>query len=358
LNPICSKVGSVPKVAKTEEAVKSFQRLKDLKVDGVVGANTYAALEVAIIVYNNPIEIITIRKGSQGRLVSMLQQLLTATGYTVKPHTDFFGNITEIAVRNFQRKNRLLSDGVVGPVTWNALGVSKKANLFNSFDSLVASLSGIGAHCAAIARNAPNTNEATKPVQQLKTSHKGLQFIYTREALQGRSNILHWPGMNSWVTLGPGYDMKERSETEVVRDLMKISVIADVAKKIAKGAGLNGIKAKEFCNSNPNLIILPDKQEFELMKIVVPTFERQVKKRITVDLLQHEFDALVSFAYNHGTVCRRITNPINYGKIATAMKEMKASNTSGGKVNRGLANRRALEIALYTMGNYGKLRIV
>jgi GH24 family phage-related lysozyme (muramidase) len=40
------------------------------------------------------------------------------------------------------------------------------------------------------------------------------------------------------------------------------------------------------------------------------------------------------------------------------MKEMKASNTSGGKVNRGLANRRALEIALYTMGNYGKLRIV
>jgi hypothetical protein len=172
------------------------------------------------------------------------------------------------------------------------------------------------------------------------------------------SNYLHWPDGGSGVTLGPGYDMKEKSETEVVRDLMKMGLIADQAKKIAKGAGLSGIKAKEFCNSNHNLIKLEDKQEFELMKIVVPKYETRVQNRITVDLLQQEFDALVSFAYNHGTVWRRITNPINHGKIAIALKEIKASNTSGGEFNRGLANRRAQEIALYTMGDYGKLRIV
>jgi hypothetical protein len=49
---------------------------------------------------------------------------------------------------------------------------------------------------------------------------------------------------------------------------------------------------------------------------------------------------------------------MNNGKIAIIIKEMKAGNTSNGKVSRGLADSRAREIALYTMGNYGKLRIV
>jgi hypothetical protein len=137
----------------------------------------------------------------------------------------------------------LLPDGVVGPVTWNALGVSNEANLLNSFDYIVASLGSIGAQSAAMARYAPITNEAAKPVKQLKTSLKGLRFFYAREAQKDKSNRLHFPKMGSGVTLGPGYDMKERSETEVVRDLINIKVPAGVAKKVAKGAGLSGIEA-------------------------------------------------------------------------------------------------------------------
>jgi GH24 family phage-related lysozyme (muramidase) len=40
------------------------------------------------------------------------------------------------------------------------------------------------------------------------------------------------------------------------------------------------------------------------------------------------------------------------------MTRFKAANKSGGSVNDGLTKRRALEVALYTLGNYGTLRVV
>ena len=53
--------------------------------------------------------------------VRYLQQSLVKKGYPVA--TDgFFGSKTEKAVINFQTKNQLVIDGIVGQQTWNKLG--------------------------------------------------------------------------------------------------------------------------------------------------------------------------------------------------------------------------------------------
>lgn len=53
--------------------------------------------------------------------VRYLQQSLVKKGYPVT--TDgFFGPKTEQAVINFQKKNKLVVDGIVGQQTWNKLG--------------------------------------------------------------------------------------------------------------------------------------------------------------------------------------------------------------------------------------------
>lgn len=65
----------------------------------------------------------TLRRGSQGEAVEELQALLNAKyGYDLEVDGNF-GNATEAAVKDFQKKHGLTADGVVGKKTWAALGV-------------------------------------------------------------------------------------------------------------------------------------------------------------------------------------------------------------------------------------------
>ena len=62
----------------------------------------------------------TVRRGSRGNFVSLLQFILNGYGYDLD--TDgVLGAITEDAVKDFQRKNGLTEDGVVGGNTWKTL---------------------------------------------------------------------------------------------------------------------------------------------------------------------------------------------------------------------------------------------
>lgn len=63
----------------------------------------------------------TVRAGMRGALVRQVQRRLAALGYPVKVDGSF-GRTTLRYVREFQRKNRLTDDGVVGRRTWTALG--------------------------------------------------------------------------------------------------------------------------------------------------------------------------------------------------------------------------------------------
>jgi peptidoglycan hydrolase-like protein with peptidoglycan-binding domain len=58
----------------------------------------------------------TLRRGSVGEMVVLVQSRVG-----VAPTTGTFDGITEAAVRAFQRDNRLVPDGIVGPRTWASL---------------------------------------------------------------------------------------------------------------------------------------------------------------------------------------------------------------------------------------------
>lgn len=61
------------------------------------------------------------RIGSKGVEVRQIQQRLQRLGIYRGPLDRIFGGGTEAAVRLFQGREGLESDGVVGPLTWRAL---------------------------------------------------------------------------------------------------------------------------------------------------------------------------------------------------------------------------------------------
>lgn len=66
----------------------------------------------------------TLRIGNQGAPVVELQQLLRSAGFNPGAIDGIFGNQTRAAVIAFQRSKGLAQDGIVGVMTWTALGVN------------------------------------------------------------------------------------------------------------------------------------------------------------------------------------------------------------------------------------------
>ena len=63
----------------------------------------------------------TLREGSHGHEVLVLQQTLQKAGYKIKNADGVFGKDTERAVAEFQRDNKIKITGVVNNATWRAL---------------------------------------------------------------------------------------------------------------------------------------------------------------------------------------------------------------------------------------------
>lgn len=61
-----------------------------------------------------------VQLGSMGATVTRLQRKLNAVGFALAVD-GAFGPATEMAVRQFQQQRRLVVDGIVGAVTWDAL---------------------------------------------------------------------------------------------------------------------------------------------------------------------------------------------------------------------------------------------
>jgi lysozyme len=78
------------------------------------------------------------------------------------------------------------------------------------------------------------------------------------------------------------------------------------------------------------------------------TFERHVEKNAKVVLAQHEFDALVSWAYNTGGPSHAsVWKHLNAGQRHKVGPALKAWNKANGQVLNGLVRRRDSEAALF-----------
>lgn len=109
----------------TVAAVKQFQSRNDLVVDGFLGPTTMVVLNGSGAVANG------MMIGESGDTVKRVQELLARYGYMSSSNcTGYFGEVTEAAVKEFQKKNGLLVDGNVGMKTMARLtgGDAVKAN--------------------------------------------------------------------------------------------------------------------------------------------------------------------------------------------------------------------------------------
>jgi len=74
------------------------------------------------------------------------------------------------------------------------------------------------------------------------------------------------------------------------------------------------------------------------------TFERHVRKLCKVELAQHEFDALVSWAFNTGgPATATLWKKLNAGDRRAVPVELAKWNRAGGRVLNGLVRRRKAE---------------
>ncbi|MCU0550018.1 MAG: peptidoglycan-binding protein [Leptolyngbya sp. Prado105] len=101
--------------SRTETAVQSFQHRHGLRVDGVVGKLTWAALMADVQPGTRLLKL-----GSVGADVSELQGLLLVHGFQVC-RNQIYDAATEAAVREFQHRSKLRETGRVDDTTWTFL---------------------------------------------------------------------------------------------------------------------------------------------------------------------------------------------------------------------------------------------
>lgn len=107
------------------------------------------------------------------------------------------------------------------------------------------------------------------------------KFTYDQEGQShGRYNsrVLHFPEGRSGVTLGRGYDMKRRSENEIVCDLVSAGIERARAIEFARGARLEGRQAREFVNTHrDHLGEITESQQEKLFERVYPEYVRRTE---------------------------------------------------------------------------------
>ena len=104
----------------TITAIRKFQDNNDLTPDGCLGPTTMSAMDAKTA------KAFTLKLGMKGSEVKAVQKRLKALGYLTSNGqvNGYFGDVTENAVEEFQRRNGLSADGTVGAKTLEKLNSS------------------------------------------------------------------------------------------------------------------------------------------------------------------------------------------------------------------------------------------
>jgi lysozyme len=94
-------------------------------------------------------------------------------------------------------------------------------------------------------------------------------------------------------------------------------------------------------------------QAIALLAADLAKFERRVAASVKRTLMQHEFDALVSFDFNTGAIaCGTVDDKLARGDIAGAMATLQQYDKAAGRKLAGLDRRRDNEEAMFRYGTY------
>lgn len=132
----------------TADAVSDFQYAVGIEPTGVVDVDTWTALvaaarqaqvradeSAAIKPFERRLQNNEIKMGEISDLVTIIQLMLktlTEYEYGEVVADGFYGDVTENAIIDFQRRNGLEPTGVVDKITWNAL--ARAYNKYVSYD--------------------------------------------------------------------------------------------------------------------------------------------------------------------------------------------------------------------------------
>lgn len=126
--------------ANLKTAITPRQYAEFLKADGYATSSTYVNTLVSTVTkygldkyddFNYSVTPVTpavsvarpvLKRGSKNGSVMVLQELLNSKGYNCGTVDGIFGEKTDKAVRAFQKANKLVVDGIVGPKTWALIG--------------------------------------------------------------------------------------------------------------------------------------------------------------------------------------------------------------------------------------------
>lgn len=198
-------------------AIKAFQQLNGLKVDGVAGYDTQVKLYAeSAVLYTGGFaagtvsDVQVLRLGVTGSEVQQLQERLIALGYLTGKADGIYGTSTANAVIAFQRTNGLTRDGVAGSATLQLIYASnaKAAPTPTPVPKVTPTPAPAVASSSVLRRG--DTSDAVKAMQQqlislgyLSGRADGVFGVKTFEALKAfqRANRLSADGIAGTKTL-------------------------------------------------------------------------------------------------------------------------------------------------------------
>jgi lysozyme len=233
-----------------------------------------------------------LKRGSRGEEVVRLQQRLADAGLDVTAD-GIFGPHTEAAVKRFQARRGLVEDGVVGPLTWQALR---------------------DAGGPSVVRRLQGATEGTGAL-----SDAGARFI---TQFEGFSATLY-DDPAGHCSIGYGH--------------------------LVHHGPANGTESAEFRRG------ITKDRALELLSADAAVAAAAVNQHVAVPLAQHQLDALVSFTFNVGTGAfgeSTLLRELNAGRYDAVPRELDRWVKANGKTLPGLVRRRTAEGVLFAEGRY------
>ncbi|MBY7666998.1 type VI secretion system tip protein TssI/VgrG, partial [Vibrio anguillarum] len=205
------------------------------------------------------------RKGNNGEEVSLIQQALIKMKFDLQADGDF-GNKTKTAIEQFQKSyqpsHQTHPSYSIGPVD----GIVGQGTLLGLDEALMDGW--------VYENDEMDLKWLTVPKGQLTFDAEGNDV----EGNLYFSRVIHWPGnAKSGVTIGRGYDLGERNETEVYNDLFSSGVTHDIAVIISKGAGLKGIDADVYVKANKYKTEITRKSQHNLFLKIYPGYIKRAR---------------------------------------------------------------------------------